>query len=231
MPPKATKTPNLDLLFQGVRNRAEEARLSEEAIRGDGSGVLEGITAGVSKALASGAQAGMYALSTAGRVLDLPRQYVSKPILGSLVATVEGRWDEIGSYDDLRTMWDEANVPGWARFSMELGTDPLIFFGGWGFFKSTGAKIATGLMRQKGLMVGAKSGFAATKVAFALEKSPAVRKLAQALSKGEPLTDDIARPIAEIMSKTGQITPGRTVDDVVAALLSPESIEGGQRML
>ena len=231
MPPKATKTPNLDLLFQGVRNRAEEARLAEEAVRGGDEGFLDDITSGFSGVLSTGAQAGMYALSTAGRVLDLPRQYVSKPILGSLVATAEGRWDEIGSINDLRTMWNETDMPGAVKFGMELGTDPLIFFGGWGFFKGTGAKIATGLMRQKGLLVGAKSGFAATKAAFALEKNSAVRQLGQALAKGEPITDDIARPIAQIMNKQGLVTPGRTVDDIVGALTSTDAIEGGQNML
>ncbi|KKL26593.1 hypothetical protein LCGC14_2393740, partial [marine sediment metagenome] len=93
--------------------------------------------------------------------------------------------------------------------------------------------IATGLMRQKGLIVGAKSGLAATKAAIALEwgsNSPALR-LGQALAKGKPITDDIARPIAEIMNKQGQIVPGRTVDDIVVALTSVESLEGGQNML
>ncbi|MDP2324751.1 MAG: hypothetical protein Q8N51_12045, partial [Gammaproteobacteria bacterium] len=57
------------------------------------------------------------------------------------------------------------------------------------------------------------------------------RKLGQALAKGEPITDDIARPIAEVMRKQSQITPGRAVDDIVGALTSVESIEGGRNML
>ncbi len=212
MPPRTTpKTPTLDAIFEQSRNRAQEARELEEAQRGGGDGFLDDVTGLVSKGLAKGANGLFYGLSAAGKVLDLPRQWVSKPLLGAAVATFTGRWNEIGSYNDLRTMWDDIDLgpaSGVTKFVAELGTDPFIFFGGFGLFKGTGARLATMLMHSQGVKAGTASGFKAARAAWQIDGTQGIQAIQKAIVAGRSPTVREGLEAGRVMQKAGLVPEG-----------------------
>ena len=213
MPPRTTitRTPGLASLLASIQERTAAAQADEAAVHGDsGGGLLDKATSAASR---FGASLINPTLSTVGiglKVLDLPRQYVSKPLLGGLVATVEGRWGEVGDVNDLRRIWDETDVPGPFRFAAEVAADPTIWLGGFGFWRGSGAKLATTLAREGAVIKNIGGEFQAARYAARWGGLPEFRAFDNALvnlqKTGAPVADDVARGVVGVLERDGVLS-------------------------
>lgn len=165
MPPR--KKPPLTL-SPGIQNlitqiNANQPQVDPETPGGDGGGIFGGAFRKASNFAAERAGDLATGVGYAMRAIDLSRQYVAKPVLGAgLWATndgkdAQGNRVDIGSVNDLRTYWNEADVNPVVRFVAEMAADPLMYTG-IGLWQSPTMKFAKAVspMMLGGTKIGLK---------------------------------------------------------------------------
>lgn len=140
------ETPTLRQLADEIRaNRAVE--VEQTAASGDTDGIL-----GIGKIFHAGqsllGETAKYTTKGLGYglwALDQSRQWVAKPVLGSMVVGARAlNGEDVGDINgigDLRKAWDEADIPGPIRFVAEMAADPVSWVG-MGWAKTAGIKAA-----------------------------------------------------------------------------------------